>query len=211
MVHFLLISHVLAGSIALITAFSALSTKKGSSKHVYFGRIYSGAMFYVVIGAFVLSVIRPNPFLFAIGLFSGYLVWTGFRRARYKNATLNKIDKITTFIGLLIIFVLLCYGLFILLTKKSIGIVLIFFGLGMITFVMEDFKALKIELYKSKYRIANHLQRMLGGTIATITAVLVQQLVPRIQNSQIPEFIIWIGPTLVLTPFIFYWSKKILS
>ena len=67
------------------------------------------------------------------------------------------------------------------------------------------------ELYKSKLRIANHLQRMLGGTIATITAVLVQQLVPRIQNNQIPEFVIWIGPTIVLTPLIFYWSKKILA
>jgi hypothetical protein len=81
----------------------------------------------------------------------------------------------------------------------------------MVTFVFEDVRALKSDLYKSKLRIANHLQRMLGGTIATITAVLVQQLVPRIQNTQIPEFVIWIGPTIVLTPLIFYWSKRILS
>ena len=78
-------------------------------------------------------------------------------------------------------------------------------------FTVEYFFALTKETYKAKFRIANHLQRMLGGTIATITAVLVQQLVPRIQITQIPELIIWIGPTLVLTPLITYWSKKTLE
>ena len=208
---FLLISHVIAGAVALGSAFSAISTKKGSKNHMFVGRIYSLAMFYVVVGAFILSVVRPNPFLFSIALFSGYLVWTGFRRARYRNAVLNNIDKVTVVMGVLIIVILLGYGLNLILSQNSIGIVLIFFGLGMVTFVVEDNRALKGELYKSKLRIANHLQRMLGGTIATITAVLVQQLVPRIQNNQIPEFVIWIGPTIVLTPLIFYWSKKILS
>ena len=130
---------------------------------------------------------------------------------RSRNAVLNNIDKVTVVMGVLIIVILLGYGLNLILSQNSIGIVLIFFGLGMVTFVVEDNRALKGELYKSKLRIANHLQRMLGGTIATITAVLVQQLVPRIQNNQIPEFVIWIGPTIVLTPLIFYWSKKILS
>jgi hypothetical protein len=210
-IQFLLTSHVLAGATALGSAFLAISTKKGSKNHIFVGRIYSLAMFYVVVGAFILSVVRPNPFLFTIALFSGYLVWTGFRRARYRNAVLNKVDKVTAAIGVSIILILFGYGLNLILSQNSIGIVLIFFGLGMVTFVFEDVRALKSDLYKSKLRIANHLQRMLGGTIATITAVLVQQLVPRIQNTQIPEFVIWIGPTIVLTPLIFYWSKRILS
>jgi len=210
-VQFLLISHVLAGSIALFSAFFAISTKKGSKNHMVLGRIYSLAMLYVVIGAIALSVMRPNPFLFAIALFSGYFVWTGFRRARYKNAKLNKVDTFTVFAGFLIVFLLLGYGSFVLISGDSIGIVLLFFGIGLIIFTVEDFFALTKETYKAKFRIANHLQRMLGGTIATITAVLVQQLVPRIQNTQIPELIIWIGPTLVLTPLITYWSKKTLE
>ena len=168
-------------------------------------------MLYVVVGALALSILRPNPFLFAIALFSGYLVWTGFRRARYKNSQLNKVDKFTVLAGFVIVFLLIGYGSLVLISGKSIGIVLLFFGLGLIIFTVEDFMAIKKETYKSKFRIANHLQRMLGGTIATITAVLVQQIVPRIQNTQIPELVVWIGPTLVLTPLITYWSKKILQ
>ncbi len=211
MVRFLLISHVLAGSFALISAFFAISTKKGSSKHIFVGRIYALAMLYVVIGALILSVLRPNPFLFAIALFSGYLVWTGIRRARFKNPILNKVDKLTAILGLIIVIILLGYGLLVILNGLTIGLVLIFFGIGLTIFVWEDFSALKNENYKAKYRVANHLQRMLGGTIATITAVLVQQLIPRIQGTQIPEFLIWIAPTIILTPFISFWSKKILS
>ena len=211
MVQFLLISHVLAGSIAIVSAFSAISTKKGSKNHIFLGRIYSLAMLYVVVGALALSLLRPNPFLFAIALFSGYLVWTGFRRARYKNSQLNKVDKFKVLAGFVIVFLLIGYGSLVLISGKSIGIVLLFFGLGLIIFTVEDFMAIKKETYKSKFRIANHLQRMLGGTIATITAVLVQQIVPRIQNTQIPELVVWIGPTLVLTPLITYWSKKILQ
>jgi len=210
-VQFLLISHVFAGITALVSAFSAISTKKGSKKHIILGKIYSLAMLYVVIGAIALSILRPNPFLLAIALFSGYLVWTGFRRARYKKAQLNKVDKFTVLVGSLIVIILISYGTLILIAGKSIGIVLLFFGLGLFIFTIEDFIAIKKETYTSKFRIANHLQRMLGGTIATITAVFVQQLVPRIQNTQIPELVIWIGPTLVLTPLITYWSKKILE
>jgi hypothetical protein len=185
-VRFLLITHALAGTTALISAFGAISTKKGAARHIFLGRIYSVAMAYVVIGASVISVLRPNPFLFSIALFSGYLVWTGYRRARG-------------------------YGIYILINGETLGVVLLVFGITTYLFVREDSKALKENLFKSKYRIASHLQRMLGGTIATITAVLVQQVVPRIEGTNLPAFIVWLAPTILITPLITYWSRKILT
>lgn len=170
-VRFLLITHVLAGATALISAFGAISTKKGATRHIFVGRIYSVAMAYVVIGASVISVLRPNPFLFSIALFSGYLVWTGYRRARFKLQDLTKVDKNTVTVGKIIVLILIGYGTFILINGETLGIVLLVFGITTYIFVREDSRALKVNLYKSKYRIANHLQRMLGGTIATITAV----------------------------------------
>jgi hypothetical protein len=211
MLRFLLISHVAAGSIALICAFGSIATKKGSVKHIYLGRIYVVAMAYVVIGASVISVFRPNPFLFSIALFSGYLVWTGYRRARFKLQDLNKVDIITVQIGKLIVLILFGYGTFLLVNGENLGAVLIIFGIVTYLFVREDAQALKVNLYKSKYRIASHLQRMLGGTIATITAVLVQQVVPRIEGTSIPEFVVWLAPTIVISPLITYWSRKILT
>ena len=46
---------------------------------------------------------------------------------------------------------------------------------------------------------------MLAGTIAVITAVLVTNI--HIE----PVFILWILPTIVITPLIFWWNRKILG
>ena len=54
-------------------------------------------------------------------------------------------------------------------------------------------------------RISRHLTNMMGDTIAVITAVLVV-------NADIePVWIWWVLPTVVITPFIFYWNKNTLS
>ena len=44
---------------------------------------------------------------------------------------------------------------------------------------------------------------MMAGTIATVTAVLV------VNVATDPVWIAWIAPTVVITPFIFYWNKKL--
>ncbi len=49
---------------------------------------------------------------------------------------------------------------------------------------------------------------MLGGTIATITAVLVQQVTPLVDSS-LGQVALWLGPTIVLTPMIFFWNWRI--
>ena len=46
---------------------------------------------------------------------------------------------------------------------------------------------------------------MLAGTIAVITAVLVTNV-----NIE-PVFILWILPTIIITPIIFWWNTKILG
>ena len=56
-----------------------------------------------------------------------------------------------------------------------------------------------------KKRIARHLTNMMAGTIATVTAVLV------VNVATDPVWIAWIAPTVVITPFIFYWNKRTLS
>jgi hypothetical protein len=52
-------------------------------------------------------------------------------------------------------------------------------------------------------RIAAHLGRMLGGTIAAVTAFTVVNV--RIE----PAFVVWLAPTVVLTPVIAYWTARV--
>ena len=53
-------------------------------------------------------------------------------------------------------------------------------------------------------RIARHLTNMLAGTIATVTAVVV------VNVETDPPWLAWIIPTLVITPLIAWWNRRVL-
>ena len=46
---------------------------------------------------------------------------------------------------------------------------------------------------------------IIAGTIAVITAVLVTNIYIE------PVFILWVLPTIIITPIIFWWNRKILG
>ena len=58
---------------------------------------------------------------------------------------------------------------------------------------------------KGKERIAHHLGRMLGATIATLTAFIVTNF------SFEPAFVLWLAPTALITPLIFWWTKQVMN
>jgi hypothetical protein len=64
-----------------------------------------------------------------------------------------------------------------------------------------------IALYKGNIKNKNywlliHIQRMVGSYIAALTAFLV------VNNTYLPPLMAWLMPTIIMTPLIFYWSKK---
>ena len=207
---FLLVTHVLAGITALLSAAVAIASKKGQALHRRTGNIYSVAMGYIVSSAFPLAILRPNPFLFCVACFSGYLVWTGYRRATHRAPQLTRFDRWTVLAGIVVIAGMAIYGAYMVTNGESLGVVLLVFAGGLTIFVGEDIQALRNGTLTGKFRIARHLQRMLGGTIATITAVLVAQVVPQLAGSSIPPFVVWLTPTIILTPLISWWSYKTL-
>ena len=91
------------------------------------------------------------------------------------------------------------------MNNNSQYITLIVFGFIAISLGYADFKSYRNKSAIGKQRIARHLTNMLAGTIAVITAVLVT-------NVDIePVFILWILPTIIITPLIFWWNRKILG
>jgi hypothetical protein len=71
--------HIVAGVTALLAAGAALGFAKGAAWHRRAGLTYVLAMLAVTLTTFVLVALRPNLFLFVIGVFSFYLVFTGWR------------------------------------------------------------------------------------------------------------------------------------
>ena len=79
---------------------------------------------------------------------------------------------------------------------------LVFAGIGA-ALSIGDLKTLHAGGLTGKARIARHLTMMLAGSIATITAFVVVNFTFK------PAFVLWLAPTLVITPLIVVWNKKI--
>ena len=103
--------------------------------------------------------------------------------------------------GMVMLFLAILYFM----NSNSQHITLIVFGFIAISLGYSDFRSYRNKSAIGKQRIARHLTNMLAGTIAVITAVLVTNI-----NIE-PVFILWILPTIIITPIIFWWNRKILG
>ena len=201
----LLSIHILAGSVALVSAALALSTEKGKKFHVLIGKAYFWSMVIIFLTALPMSIITGNVFLFLIAIFSFYLAFSGMRFAKNRTGVPTRVDLIAVnfmFLSgvgmwiLAIIFFIDNDSRFIMLTV--FGFLALFLGYG-------DFQTFKDQTAIGKERIAKHLTNMMGATIAVVTAVLV------VNPPSNPEWVWWILPTVLITPIIFWWNKKVLN
>ena len=72
----LLTLHIATGSLALLTGTVNMLRQKGGEKHRKMGRLYVRCMLATGVSALVMAQLKPNPFLFIVGVFTIYLVDT---------------------------------------------------------------------------------------------------------------------------------------
>ena len=200
---YLLFIHIIAGSISLIAAAFAVLSSKGKKLHILSGRTYFWGMAIIFLTAIPMSIVSANIFLFLVAIFSFYLAHAGLRFARNRKGIANFFDWVA--IGLMVLsgMVMLLLAIFLFMNSNSQHITLIVLGFIAISLGYADFKSYRNKSAIGKQRIARHLTNMLAGTIAVITAVLVT-------NVHIePVFILGILPTIIITPIIFWWNRKI--
>jgi uncharacterized membrane protein len=206
----LLFLHICAGSIGLIAGSINLIRRKSGLRHRQIGRVFTYAMLIAGGTAISLAWINPNPFLVIVGLFTIYLVGTGYRyillRSKQEPRKPEVLD-LMLIVGMAlagIVFIVL--GSIHLFQGNLFGIVYLVFGSVGLLFVRGD-----IINYRGRSAIFNywqtaHLQRMIGGYIASLTAFLVvnYNFFPNI----IPGWLFWLLPSIILTPLIIIWSRK---
>ena len=204
---FLLILHVAAGSLALLSAIFAISFRKGAKKHNLAGKTYFWSMMAVAATALPVSILHPNLMLFFVAIFSSYMAYAGWRfgrKARYIMKRKPYVEWTMLLVGL----AMFGSGVVQVLTGTPMGWVLVAFGFIGLQFAVQDIRGWgRTEDFGT--RISNHLSHMLGGTIATITAVLVQQVVPRLESTSPFKVIVWLAPTVIITPLIVIWARKV--
>ena len=198
----LLSIHIAAGFAALIMAAVAAVTPKGERWHVYAGRVFVLGMAVVFLTAVPMTLIKPNLFLLLIAVFSFYLALTGWLRARNRRGIPTPAEWAAAGAMMLTAVVMAVRGVVVLRAGDSMGTVLLVFGAIGGLLAARDVQSLRAHRYTGTIRIVAHLTRMMAGTIATVTAFTVVNV--RIE----PQFVVWLAPTVVLTPVIVYWSAR---
>lgn len=188
-----LIIHVLAGMNSLVSGFIAIVTKKGQLIHKRAGRIYFYGMIIAAVTALFISIVKGLDFFIMIAIFSFYLSYTGYRFVLLKQQKLKWFDIIVIAVNLVVNIYMLFQGNVILLVFAIIGI-LNSVGDLRFNFFPKTPSSKLVWLY-------NHLGKMIGSYIATVTAFLVN-------NMHIgPMLVWWLGPTFIGVFVIAYFTK----
>ena len=203
----LLVIHIAAGSVALLTAFVALVTAKGGVIHVRAGRVYAIGMTLIFVTAIPLAILGASIFLLLVAVFSFYLVFAGWRFARNRSRRPQPMDWIAAAIMGLTGLGMWGYAVALVLSGAGNWATMVTFGFIAVALSVAD------GLYFNQgrpgkrrpaphLRIQRHLTNMMAGTISTITAVMV------VNVSMNPVWVPWLLPTIVITPLIIWWNVR---
>lgn len=88
----LLYAHIFSGILALLTGIGALNAAKGGKIHRASGKVFFVAMLLVSFTALAISVFKNNDFLLAIGVFSFYMNYTGYRTLKNRSGKFTWYD-----------------------------------------------------------------------------------------------------------------------
>ena len=201
----LLLAHALSGGLALAGAAGAIGSRLfgwAHRVHVVAGRLFTAGMLGVALTGLGITAVNPNLFLLAIAVFLLYLTVMGWRYAKARQGLGSALDKVLAVIFVALFVAMVGYGAWHVSAGRGMGWVLVVFGgIGLLQ-SGGDLRGVFGTPVTGRLRIVAHLSRMLGGTIGVITAFLLVQL----QSNSI---VVWLGPTALLTPLIFYWSARI--
>lgn len=199
-------SHIGTGAVAVLAGLVAIMTEKGGLAHRRAGKGFVASMAVVAATAIVLYPLGPTRFrliLALIAVFSFYLVFSGYRVLARNRAIHDAapIDWIGVAVVVLAGFGLVLVGLLWAVRGRSFApVFLVFGGIGTAFGGLDARRFLRDDA--SGKRVVLHLQRMLAGYIAAISAVSAVNL------TTLPPYVSWLWPTVVGTPLIFWWSRR---
>ena len=202
--------HILCGSIALVVGPLTLVAKKGGKIHRLMGKIFATSMILNGAAALLIAITpgHQNFFLFAIGVFSLYLVGTGYRFLRLKGlGTRTQAQPIdwTLTVSMLIFGLAMCgYGGFLVYHGATLGYVLMSFGTFGLILVYRDGQLFLKGPRNPRFWLYQHISRMCGALIAAYTAFLVVNG----EALGLPPLVAWLFPSVIGSLIPSYWIRK---
>lgn len=200
-----IITHIIAGSAALLLGLTAILTKKGGKWHTISGQFFLVFLTIVIItGLIGVLVFGRNTFLLVITMLSAYVGFSGYRALKTKSNQFKMLDAGVAVITLITVFYFIYYF-------RSIGMiwspVIIYSTVGYLLFVITyDF----IRYLIPRHRYGNlwlyeHILKMMSafsGILSAFTGTVFPQYQPYSQ------FLPSILGTLVAIGFMIYCYNK---
>ena len=204
--HVLRLLHIAVGITAFFVAPVALVAWKGGKVHAFWGNLFFRAMVMVAASAVLMTFISPNPFLSLVGVFSFYLLISGYRAVTCRRAA-NPALALKTDFAIATVTLLFYLGL------AGWGIRLFtlqphhLFGYISLVFAVIGFRSSVTELYfllnPSNNPMAwwyQHMQGMVGSYIGAVSAF------SAVNIFFLPDAVRWLWPTLIGAPLLGYWK-----
>jgi len=204
-VPFLLTAHIAAGAASLGAAAIAIAAPKGRKVHRFAGRLFVLAMTVVFASAVALSLRTNDLFLLTVGIFSYYMVLSGYRALYLKRPAdsadlrfrVGALDKGAAQFTLIACSGLATYGAVYWYTELA-PVLIVLGGIGALM-AWSDLRRFRARTDPGARWFFTHMIRMLGGTIASVTAFLVTN------GDMLPPLVRWLGPTVAGTAAIAIW------
>lgn len=219
-VHFgFIVIHVTAALISLVVAPVAMAVSKGGTAHRRWGLVYFWGMVTVNGAGLLLLTWRFNSFLFGITILTLYQAVTGYRVLQRKRPQQLAAPHWFDWSFLLLTLVtgagLLIWGVATLLGVTNawipgsdglwvvMGLLPLIFGGAILNDVLADLRLMRQPPTDRNWWWYYHMERMVGSYIGLLTALMVQQVGPRLPDSY--AWIVWVAPTLIGTPLLIRW------
>ena len=164
----ILLGHICAGTVGLLSGTAAMSFRKGSPRHVLAGKIFVVSMLTMAVAAVYLAIVRHQPNNIGGGIITFYLIGTAWLTARRRDGETNRIDWVLLLIPLVLGTLTWMNGIRIVRSGASsqdgvpVGMTF-FMGSVMLLAAAGDLRMLVAGGVLGAKRIARHLWRMCFG------------------------------------------------
>jgi uncharacterized membrane protein len=164
----ILVAHICAGSVGLLSGTAAISFRKGSPRHVLAGRIFVASMLTMAIAAVYLAIVRHQPNNIGGGILTFYLIGTAWLTVRRRAGETSHFDWLVLLIPLTLGLLTWINGLNVVRSGASsqdgVPVGMNFFmGSVMLLAAVGDVRMLLRGGIFGAKRIARHLWRMCFG------------------------------------------------
>ena len=88
----ILVGHICAGTLGLLSGTAAMCFRKGSPRHVLAGRVFVASMLTTAVGAVYLAIVRNQPNNIGGGILTFYLIGTAWLTARRRDGETSRFD-----------------------------------------------------------------------------------------------------------------------